>query len=269
MSVDGGVADVRLNRPDQLNAFDLGMFTALIDAGEALKADPAVRAVVLSGEGRAFCSGLDFSVFLAMGDDEAGADPDNDLRPLAGRGDGVANSGQRSVHVWRELPVPVIAAVHGYALGAGCQLALGADIRIVAPDATLSVLEIRWGLVPDMTGTQVLPGLVGLDVAKELTFTGRMVSGDEAVRIGLATRTADDPRGAARALAAEIAAKSPDAIRGAKALLDLAGTVPLREGLIAEEQTMAALIGAPNNVEAVTAYFAKRPAAFVDPAPPS
>ncbi|MEO7556015.1 MAG: enoyl-CoA hydratase-related protein, partial [Acidimicrobiales bacterium] len=109
VSVDGGVADVRLNRPDQLNAFDLGMFSALIDAGEALKADTAVRAVVLSGEGRAFCSGLDFSVFLAMGDEAAGADPEHDLRPLAGRGDGVANNGQRSVHVWRELPVPVIA----------------------------------------------------------------------------------------------------------------------------------------------------------------
>src|SRR5438477_10741030 len=132
--------------------------------------------------------------------------------------------------VWQELEVPVIAAVHGVALGGGLQIALGADIRIVTPDARLSVLEVKWGLVPDMTGTQLLPRLVGLDVAKELAFTGRMVSGEEAVRLGMATRVSESPLDDARALAREIAAKSPHAVVGAKRLLNLAGTVPLAEG---------------------------------------
>ncbi len=177
------------------------------------------------------------------------------------------NHGQQAVWAtWTEMPVPVIAAVHGHALGAGCQLALGADIRIIAPDAKMSVLEIRWGLTPDMTGTQVLPGLVGLDKAKELTWTGRMVSGEEAVQIGMATSLADDPQAAGvYALAAEIAREEPaTAIRQAKTLLAMAGTIPLRDALVAEERSMVSLIGSPNNVEAVTAYFEKRDPTYVD-----
>jgi enoyl-CoA hydratase/carnithine racemase len=162
------------------------------------------------------------------------------------------------------MPAPVIAALHGHVLGGGLQLALGADIRIVAPDATLSVLEVRWGLVPDMTGTQVLPGLVGLDVAKELTFTGRMVSGEEAVRIGLATRVSPAPLEDALQLGRTIAANSPQAVQGAKRLLNLAGQVSLEQGFIAEEQTISALIGSPNQVEAINAYFEKRAPKFGD-----
>jgi enoyl-CoA hydratase/carnithine racemase len=161
-------------------------------------------------------------------------------------------------------PTSVIAAVHGAAVGAGIQLALAADIRIVAPDAKLSVLEIRWGLVPDMTGTQMLPRLVGLDVAKELAFTGRMVSGSEAKTLGLATRVADDPHAAAMDLAREIAGKNPYAIKGVKALLNMAGQATLAEAFKAEERTMGSLIGSPNNAEAVTAYFEKREPKFVD-----
>ena len=164
------------------------------------------------------------------------------------------------------MPVPVIAAVHGVALGGGIQIALGADIRIVAPDARLSVLEIRWGLLPDMTGLQMLPRLVGLDVAKELAFTGRMVSGTEAVELGLATHVADDPRAAALELAAEIAGKNPAAIRGMKALLNAAGTRPLAESFREETRLMTEVIGSPNQIEAVTAYFEKRPPVFTDPA---
>src|SRR5581483_5388204 len=167
------------------------------------------------------------------------------------------NRGQQAAYVWTELPVPVIAAVHGPALGAGFQIALAADIRFIAPDAKMSVLEIRWGLVPDMTGTQMLPRLVGLDVAKELAFTGRMLSGAEAKEIGLATRVADDPHAAAMELAREIAGKNPFAVKGVKALLNMAGQVPLEEAFKTEERTMASLIGSPNNVEAVTAYFEK------------
>src|ERR1700738_3795822 len=258
-----GVADVRLNRPDKLNALDMAMFDALVDTGEALKEDRSVRAVVLSGEGRGFCAGLDFASFQAMagggrgpggkgGAGAVGGSPGDLGRRAEGQ---ITNRGQQAVYVWTEMPAPVIAAVHGPALGGGFQLALGADIRIVAPDAILSVLEIRWGLVPDMTGTQMLPRLVGLDVAKELVFTGRMVNGVEAVRLGLATRVSDQPRDDALALAREIAAKNPHAVRGAKALLNLAGLVSLEVGFKAESGTIKRLIGSPNQVEAVTAYF--------------
>jgi enoyl-CoA hydratase/carnithine racemase len=171
-------------------------------------------------------------------------------------------TGQRAAYVWAELPVPVIAAVHGNALGGGLQITLGADIRIVAPDARLSVFEVTWGLIPDMTGTQLLPELVGRDVAKELTYTARIVSGTEAVRIGLATRADEDPRAAALAMAEEIAGRSPDAVRAAKRLLDLAGRTDLASGFAAEQDEIRALIGSPNQVEAVTARFEKRDPVF-------
>lgn len=268
VSVTDGVADVRMNRPDKLNALDPAMFAALGEVGDALAADPGVRAVVLSGEGRGFCAGLDFGSFQAMADrpDADGGGSRERKVDLGARPDGrITNRGQHAVYVWTSMPAPVIAAVHGVALGGGCQIALGADLRIVAPDARLSVLEIRWGLVPDMCGTQLLPRLVGLDVAKELTFTGRMVSGEEAVQLGMATRLSDDPRSAALEMAADIASKSPHAVRGAKSLLEMAGQVSLAEGFAAEERTIASLIGSPNQVEAVQAYFEKRDPAFADP----
>jgi enoyl-CoA hydratase/carnithine racemase len=277
--VHEGVADVRLNRPDKLNALDLATFEALAETGDALAADPSVRAVVLSGEGRAFCAGLDFANFAAMaGDAPSGGGPGSgssggqrSQRPpsdITDREPGrITNLGQQAVHTWHELPQPVIAAVHGHALGGGLQIALGADIRIVAPDAKLSVLEIRWGLVPDMTGTAALLRLVGEDVAKELTFTGRMVGGDEAVRLGLATRTAGDPRAAATDLARDIAGRSPDAIRAAKRLLNRAAEGGDLAGQYLEEsRELGALRGSPNQAEAVRAYFEKRDAAFTDPA---
>ncbi|MEW2359098.1 crotonase/enoyl-CoA hydratase family protein [Spirillospora sp. NPDC029432] len=273
--IDGdGVADVRLNRPDKLNALDLATFEALAESGDRLAADPAVRAVVLSGEGRSFCAGLDFANFAAMAGERgagAGAGPSDRVRNLTadimarepGR---ITNLGQQAVHVWRELPQPVIAAVAGHALGGGLQIALGADIRIVAPDAKLSVLEIRWGLVPDMTGTAALVRLVGDDVAKELTFTGRTVGGEEAVRLGLATRTAEDPREAAMALARDIAGRSPDAIRAAKRLLNRATDGHDQAGqLLEESRALGGLRGTPNQAEAVRSYFEKRPPVFADP----
>jgi enoyl-CoA hydratase/carnithine racemase len=261
IEIDGGVADVRLNRPDKMNAVDVAMFHALVDAGESLKADPSVRAVVLSGAGRGFCAGLDFASFQAMSGERA----DESVGDIGRRDeDRITNLGQQAAYVWTEMPAAVIAAVHGAAVGAGIQIALACDIRIVAPDAKLSVLEIRWGLVPDMTGTQMLPRLVGLDVAKELAMTGRMVSGEEAHQLGLATRVADDPHAAAMELAREIASKNPYAIRGVKRLINMAGQVPLAEAFKTEERTMASLIGSPNNVEAVTAYFEKRDPTFQD-----
>jgi enoyl-CoA hydratase/carnithine racemase len=261
VTITDAVADVRLNRPEKRNALDGAMFAGLVMAGERLKSEPGVRAVVLSGEGPDFCAGLDFGSFQAMRDGER-LSLQVDLPP--GRGPAGA-VGQRAAYVWTELPVPVIAAVTGNALGGGLQIALGADIRIVAPDARMSVLEIRWGLVPDMTGTQLLPELVGRDVAKELTFSGRVVDGEEAVALGLATRVDPDPLRAALELARSVAARSPHAIRAAKRLLDLAGRVDLQAGFAAEQQEISAIIGSPNQAEAVAAEFSKRPPRFADP----
>lgn len=253
--MDGHVADVRLNRPEKLNALDLAMFEGLIDAGRRLAEDPSVRCVVLSGEGRAFCAGLDFASFMAM------ASP-GDVTSLLARGDGPANRAQETAHVWMALPVPVLVAIRGQAFGGGLQIALGGDMRVVARDAELSVMEIKWGLIPDMTGTQTLRHLVRLDVAKELTFTGRIVEGDEAVTIGLATRVADDPVADAMELARAIAKRSPDAIRAAKRLFNAAPYLSLEEGLRHEEREQVALMGSKNQLEAVAAALQKREPSF-------
>ena len=263
IEITDGVADVRLDRPDKMNALDQAMFTAIAEAGAAVAADPAVRAVVLSGAGRAFCSGLDFSSFQAMADgparEERGAESLGTIGDTSGR---ITHLGQQVAHVWQEVPVPVIAAVHGVALGGGCQIALGADIRLCTADARFSVLEVKWGLIPDMTGTWMLPRLVGLDVAKELTFTGRMVDGTEAVALGLATRVVDDPHAAAVDLARELADKSPEALRAAKRLLNASGSVSIAEQFAAERTEIGQLIGSPNQVEAVMAGFEKREPRF-------
>jgi len=271
VAITDGVADVRLNRPDKLNALDPAMFVAIAEAGERVKADPAVRAVVLSGAGRGFCAGLDFGSFMAMagqgdgsGDDGGGSGDGPSFGVVGETGERITHLGQQVAHVWSEVPAPVIAAVSGPCLGGGLQIALGADLRFVHPEAKLSVLEIRWGLTPDMTITATLPRLVGLDVAKELTWTGRMLSGTEAHALGLATRLSDDPLADALALAREIAARSPQAIKGAKRLFDQSGRVPLAQQYADERTTIASVIGRPNQVEAVTAYFEKRDPVFHD-----
>jgi enoyl-CoA hydratase/carnithine racemase len=264
VSMREGIADVKLNRPDKLNALDQDMFAALAKTGRALAGDRSVRSVVLSGEGRAFCAGLDFTGFMAMaGEGSASSAPRrNPLERVEGS---PANFAQSAAYVWVELPVPVIAAVHGVAYGGGLQLALGADIRFVAPDARLSVREIQWGLIPDMTGTQTLRHLVRQDVARELTYTGRIVSGTEAVELGLATRVSETPYQAALEIAAEIASRSPDAVRAAKELLTAAPLVSIEEGLALEEKLQRSLIGRPNQVEAVQANLQKRDPKFTDP----
>lgn len=259
-TISGGVAEVRLNRPDKLNALDQAMFTALVETGRALARDKKVRAVVLSGEGRGFCAGLDFASFLGM----AGAGSGNGPTLLERDTGSPANFAQLAAYVWSELPVPVIAAVHGVAFGGGLQIALGADIRLVAPDARMSVMEIKWGLIPDMSGSQTLRHLVRLDVAKELTFTGRIVSGTEAVELGLATRTTATPRESALDMAREIAAKSPDAIRAAKKLFHESWVGTRAEGFKLEETLQRSLIGSPNQIEAVQANLEKRDARFRD-----
>lgn len=264
-----GIADVRLNRPEKMNALDPAMFRGLIEAGLQIAGEPGVRAVVLSGEGRAFCAGLDMASFSAMADQggaRAGAEKEGDGGGLLRSSDeSPANFAQRAAWVWREVPVPVIAAIHGVAYGGGLQVALGADLRITAPDARFSVMEIKWGLIPDMSGTQTLRHLVRDDIARELTFTGRIVGGEEAVQIGLATKVHDDPRAIALEMARDIAMRSPDAIRAGKALLNESRIASVADGLRMEARLQAGLIGGPNQIEAVRANMEKRAPRFRDP----
>lgn len=261
IDIDQGVADVRLNRVDKYNALSPDMFQAIIEAGESLADNRQVRAVVLSGNGRGFCAGLDMGSFQGMAGNEGGGSTGGGLLK---RDERPENHAQRPAYVWKRLPMPVIAAIHGVAFGGGCQIALGADIRFAAADARLSVMEIKWGLVPDMSLTQTLRDLVPLDVAKELTFTGRILSGEEAHALGLVTHVAEDPLAAALELAREIAGKSPDAIRAGKKLLEESWHADERSGLELESKLQTDLIGSPNQIEAVKANFEKRAPQFAD-----
>lgn len=255
------VATATMVRTDKHNALDRGMFEALHAAIDRFRAEPGVRCVVLRGDGPSFCSGLDLASFMSEGEDGGAGTL---LEGMAG--DGTANYAQRVSTGWAEVPVPVIAAIHGSCFGGGLQIALGADIRIAAPDATLSIMEPHWGLIPDMGITRALPRLVGIDVAKELTFTARRIDGAEAAALGVVTRTAEDPHAAAQELAAAIAQRSPDSVRSAKRLFDEAWIGSAEETLALEEQLQRALIGSPNQLAAVMAGVSKQPAEFTDPA---
>ena len=256
VDVQGHVAEVRLNRPEKHNALDHAMFEGLLAALERLEGERSVRAVVLSGEGKSFCSGLDFPSFMAEG-----RPVDDLLRRQEGTD---ANLAQHVSHGWQTLPMPVIAAVHGNCIGGGAQIALGADVRIVAPDARMSIREVHWGLIPDMGITRSLPRLVRFDVAKELVLTGRFLDGAEAVAAGLATRVADDPAAAARELAEEIASRSPDATRRGKALLERGWGMDARESLALEEELQRELLGSPNQMRAVQAGLSGEAPEFED-----
>ena len=263
ISISEGVADVRLVRADKMNALDQAMFEALVAATDRLSKDKSVRVVVLSGEGRAFCAGLDMGRFAAMKEKGGNGIPGGENRDLTARTHGQANFPQQAVWGWRQLPVPVIAAVHGVAFGGGFQLSLGADMRFLSPDARMSVMEIKWGLVPDMAGTPILAGLVRDDILRELTYTGRIFSAQEAQSYGLATRICDDPRAAAFEVAREIAGKSPDAIRAANRMLNNLSVDP-GPALLAESVEQQKLIGSPNQTEAVRANMEKRAPKFAE-----
>ncbi len=256
IAFDNHIARVTLNRPEKYNALDLPMFRALDEAARTLAVRKDVRAIVLTGAGRGFCAGIDVKAFMHQ--------PDL-ARQLIEKAEGeTANLAQRVGIAWQEMPVPVIAALHGNVFGGGLQIALGADIRLVGDDTKMSIMEIKWGLVPDMSGTQTLKNLVALDVCKELTFSGRTVDATEAVRIGLATRVCADPHAAAIDLAQQIAARSPDAIRAAKRLLNTAWHADKGLGLKLEAEAQMGLIGRPNQLEAVRANFEKRAPDFAD-----
>jgi len=263
IDIDCGIADVRLNRPEKYNALSGDMFTAIIEAGESLASSMDVRAVVLSGNGPGFCAGLDFDSFQGMADAaESGSDVGSGLLQ---RDERPENHAQRPAYVWKTLPMPVIAAVHGVAYGGGCQIALGADIRIASPEAKFSVMEIKWGIIPDMSITQTLRDVVRLDVAKELTFTGRIVSAVEAERLGLVSHLAEDPLVTAKALAAEIAGRNPHAVRASKHLYEQSWHGDAETGLSLEATLQKDLLGSKNQIEAVHANFEKRTPVFRDP----
>lgn len=252
ISTVDGIADVRLARGDKMNAIDPAMFDALIDAIDTLRTSP-VRCVVLSGEGRAFCAGLDMA---SMAAGAAGID-------LTTRAHGIANRVQQVAWGWRTLPMPVIAAVHGIAFGGGMQIMAGADVRIAAPDTRFAIMEAKWGLVADMAGFALWRDVRG-DVLRELAFSARECTAEEALRAGFVTRLADDPHGAAMVLARAIAARSPDAVRAAKRMANLADEADAAAILSAESAEQQALLGTANQVEAVRAAMERRAPDFRD-----
>lgn len=256
IDIDEGIATVTLNRPDKKNALSLEMFEALTQAGKTL-ADADIRAVILTGAGDSFCAGLDLQAMQSFATklDEVRAQ-------LAGPVENGANWFQRPCRVWQELDVPVIAAIEGHCLGAGMQLALAADFRLAAPTARFSVMEAKWGLIPDMGITTNLPKLMRADQAKELMMTARVLDAPEAAEIGLVTRIVDDPLSAAISLARQLSQKSPDAIAGAKRLVEKAWNVEAGVGLKLEASLQQKIIGQPNQIEAVMANMQNRDPKF-------
>ncbi len=249
-TIEDGVAHLRLARPDKLNALTLEMLDDLVAAAHGLRSDRRLRAVIVSGEGAAFCAGLDFGSAMK---DQKGIVARFVSRPWRG-----TNTFQEAAWALRRLDVPVIAAVHGHCLGGGLQIALAADFRITAPDATWSVLEARWGIIPDMSGVHALSQLVGIDVAKKLTMTAEKVPGDRAREIGLATEVADDPVAAARALADELATRSPDALASAKRLFDGTWHLGPRRTFVRERVEQLGLLFGPNAQQARVANAERR-----------
>jgi enoyl-CoA hydratase/carnithine racemase len=253
VTVTDQIADVRLIRADKMNAIDPAMFSAIGAAIDSLADRSDVRCVVLSGEGKAFCAGLDMASMAAGG---SGTSPERNRQGSI--------LPQHVTWGWRQLPMPVIAAVHGVAFGGGFQIMSGADIRIAAPGSRFAIRETYWGLVPDMAGFPIWRGLVRDDVLRELVYTAREFGADEALAHGFVTRIADDPHAAAMELASAIAGKSPHAIRGAKRLLNMAHDADPRAMLEAETHEQMLVIGKPNMMEAVAANMGKRPAVFSD-----
>jgi enoyl-CoA hydratase/carnithine racemase len=256
INIDDHVATVTLNRAAKANAVNLEMFDALHEAGRELAEDQSVRAVILAGAGDNFCAGIDVSLFQGGFDFQASA-----MQPV---GDSPANRFQLAAYVWRELPVPVICAIHGVAFGAGLQIALGADLRYARPDASLAIMEVKWGLVPDMAITTTLRDILPADKVKELAWSGRPVSGEEALAMGLVTALHDDPLAAAMEAATAIRVKSPDAIRAMKRLFNSAWRLTDAEALALEAELQLGVMGKKNQQEAVMANLQKRAPEFDD-----
>ncbi len=260
--LDDGVADVRLIRSDKMNALDPAMFAGIAEAIDVLGKTKGLRAVVLSGEGRAFCAGLDLSSMAQPGDGKKQGE--GATGSLGSRSHGIANLAQHVAWGWRELPVPVIAAVHGIAFGGGFQIMSGADIRIIHPDTRCAIMEMKWGLVPDMAGFPLWRGNVRDDVIRELTYTNREFKGSEAHALGFATKLSDTPLEDALWHAKLIAGKHPAAMRGAKVLCNAMADSTDAELLALESSEQLKVMRTPNQIEAVMAEMQKRKAVFAD-----
>ena len=259
--LEDGIADVRLIRTDKMNALDPAMFKGITEAIDQLKEMPGLRVVVLSGEGRAFCAGLDLS---SLGSSNEKTDSDNPTAGLSVRTKGLSNGPQYVAYGWREIPVPVIVAAHGVAFGGGLQLLSGGDVKFIHPETRCAVMELKWGLVPDMAGYPLWRENVRGDVLRELTYTNREFSGVEAVEFGFATHVSDDPHADAMALAKTISLKNPHAIRGAKRLFAMTGHASDADLLQAESDEQSKVIRTPNQMEAVMASMQKRRPEFAD-----
>ncbi len=249
-----GIAKVTLNRPDKMNALSLDLFNAIIEAGETIKADKSVRVVVLSGAGRAFCAGLDMELMMNGG-----------AQDLSERTHGLCNIFQQAAYVWHEVQVPVIAAVHGTCYGGGLQLMTGADMRYIHPETKLSIMEMKWGIIPDMAGTQLWSAFVREDIIRELTYTARVFSGVEANEYGFATRLTQNPLDEAMETAKQIANKNPDAIRAAKRVISNQRQTDVAAGILLESDEQMKIMRTPNQIEAVMANMQKRAPKFTDP----
>lgn len=258
------IADVKLVRADKMNALDNDMFTALIETAAELDANPDVRVVVLSGEGRAFCAGLDTSNFKRTASGNAGPSTIGPGQSLLTRSYGISNRAQQPIQAWRQMHCPVIAAVHGVAFGGGFQLSLGPDIRFVHPDTKMSIMEVKWGLIPDMGGTPIMRGLAGDDLIRELTYTARIFNGVQAKEYGFATHVTETPYDDAMALAREIAARSPSAVQASKLMLNKLHDATIAEALMTEAAYQESVIGKPNQVEAVKSQLEQRAADYDD-----
>lgn len=258
LEVTGSIATVTLTRADKRNALDLDMIRAIVSAGESLTERRDIRAVVLCGDGPAFSAGLDTSTFQMLIGEVAKAGG------IMTRTHGQSNLFQQAAMVWADLPMPVIAAVHGYAYGGAFQIMLGADVRVAAPDTQFSIMEGKWGLVPDMGGMVLMRSLARGDVIKRLTYTAEVFNATAAQNWGFITEIADDPLARAHELASIIANRSPDAVREAKVMIRATELIPEDEVLLAESAAQERLIGSPNQIEALMAGFEKRTPDFKD-----
>eukprot|EP00816_Leptocylindrus_hargravesii_P001380 CAMPEP_0196820636 /NCGR_PEP_ID=MMETSP1362-20130617/76177_1 /TAXON_ID=163516 /ORGANISM="Leptocylindrus danicus, Strain CCMP1856" /LENGTH=302 /DNA_ID=CAMNT_0042199597 /DNA_START=398 /DNA_END=1303 /DNA_ORIENTATION=- len=261
---DSGIVNVKLNNPDKLNALDLPTFEALADIAKSLRDDKGARVVIISGSGRAFCTGLNMKAVLFSNESSSSAFPSiRNISRLLERSEidpvetGKAppalvagNLAQNVGYLWRQLPIPVIAVLHGMCYGGGMQIALGADMRYSTPDCKLSIMEAKWGLIPDMSASITLRELVRMDVAKELTMTGRIFSGEEAMKLGLVTRCAENPMDEAEKVAAEIISRSPDSVASTKKLFHDTWFSDEQRCLDVETELQKQLIGSWNQVAA-------------------
>ena len=264
VEVSDHIARVTLARPEKMNALDPAMFQAIPMVGEQLRADSSVRVVVLDAQGDNFCSGLDKASIAALMNPDASGDDTLTVSKLATRTHGIANAPQYAAWMWRELPMPVIAAIDGITFGGGLQIALGADMRYATANSTFSILEMKWGIVPDMSSTQIMRHLVADDVIRELTYTARIFSAEDALKWGFITQIVEDPVAHALSIAEQIVAKNPHAVRAAKQIIDKANYQTQAEGLLFESEQQDQILGTPNQIEAVMAQMQKRSPNYKD-----